>query len=132
LAQCQEAACHISGAKIILKGEIQHNEIATKLSENHLFYLPTLGENYGHSIVESFLSGTPALISDMTPWRNLTALNAGWDMPLERDRFSEKITACVRMNQEEYDTWAKGAHTLGQEIAMDSEARTANNNLFLL
>lgn len=131
LAHCREAANKISGAKISLCGEIEHNEIASKLGQNHLFYLPTLGENYGHSIVEAFLSGTPVLISDKTPWKNLSDKKAGWDLPLKSSNFSEVICSCLNMNEEEYNSWAKGAFELGQQIAMDTEARTANNNLFL-
>ncbi len=131
LALCQDAAQNISCADIILKGEIQHDQIAQKLAENHLFYLPTLGENYGHSIVESFLSGTPVLISDKTPWRQLSDKHAGWDVALEEANFVDRITSCISMNQEEYLIWAEGAFKLGQQIAEDPKARSANNNLFL-
>jgi glycosyltransferase involved in cell wall biosynthesis len=131
LALCQAALQNITCAEITLKGEIQHDQIAHKLAENHLFYLPTLGENYGHSIVESFLSGTPVLISDKTPWRGLSDKHAGWDLALDEAGFADIIALCLWMNQEEYIKWAEGAFNLGQQIAEDTDARSANNNLFL-
>jgi glycosyltransferase involved in cell wall biosynthesis len=47
-----------------------------------LFFLPTLAENFGHAIAESLSVGTPVLISDSTPWRNLEIDGLGWDIPL--------------------------------------------------
>lgn len=38
------------------------------MREHDLFFFPTLGENYGHVIIESLSAGTPVLISDQTPW----------------------------------------------------------------
>src|SRR5438132_620616 len=48
-------------------GPIPHEQVAGVLSDNDLLYLPTLGENFGHIIVESFAAGCPVLISDCTP-----------------------------------------------------------------
>jgi glycosyltransferase involved in cell wall biosynthesis len=57
-----------------------------------MFFFPTRGENYGHVIAESLSVGTPVLISDQTPWRELSSDGLGWDLPLEAaDIFLEKI-----------------------------------------
>lgn len=75
-------------------GPIKHHEVMSKLSESHLFFLPTLGENFGHAIVESFLAGVPVLISTETPWRNLEDAGVGWDINLEnRNKFIFTIDA---------------------------------------
>src|SRR5208283_1031370 len=50
---------------------VNHFEVARLFSQYHLFYCPTLGENYGHVISEALAAGCPALISDRTPWRGL-------------------------------------------------------------
>ena len=51
-------------------GEIDHCLVSSVLSSFDLFVLPTLGENFGHAILESLMSSTPVLISDKTPWRS--------------------------------------------------------------
>ena len=53
---------------------------------------PTGGENYGYTIVESLLQGTPILLSDKTPWNDLEQNGWGWNVPLEDiEGFKEKI-----------------------------------------
>ena len=45
-------------------------------------FLPTFAENYGHSIVEALSVGTPMLISDNSPWKNLQEKGFGWEISL--------------------------------------------------
>jgi glycosyltransferase involved in cell wall biosynthesis len=44
---------------------------------------PTHGGNYGHVIAELLSVGTPVLLSDQTPWRDLTIDGLGRDLALE-------------------------------------------------
>lgn len=82
--QCKQLMNQLpENVKATWHGPIMHDEVMSKLSESHLFFLPTLGENFGHAIVESFLAGVPVLISTKTPWRKLEAAGVGWDINLE-------------------------------------------------
>ena len=45
-------------------GPIPHDETAGILRAHDLFFLPTLGENFGHVIIEALGAGCPVLISD--------------------------------------------------------------------
>ena len=45
--------------------------------------MPSLGEGYGHAIIEAMTAGVPVLISDKTPWRDLHAAQVGWDISLD-------------------------------------------------
>lgn len=69
--------------RIVIRDAIPQVDVPATLAAADLFLLPTLGENYGHAIVDALAAGTPVLISDRTPWRNLTASGAGWDLPLD-------------------------------------------------
>jgi len=71
-----------AGISVEFVGEIPHAQVAEVLAEAHLLFLPTLGENFGHVIHEALTAGCPVLISDRTPWRDLAANGAGWDLPL--------------------------------------------------
>lgn len=79
------------------RGLIDPDEVIETLSQYDLFFLPTLGENYGHVIAESLQAGTPVLISDQTPWRDLMAKGLGADLPLNGiehfKRYIETIAA---------------------------------------
>lgn len=49
-------------------GEVAPTYVSKAFAGADLFVLPTLGENYGHVILESLAAGTAVLISDRTPW----------------------------------------------------------------
>ena len=49
-------------------GSIPHRDIPDMLSLADMFFLPTHGENFGHTILEALLASCPPLISDRTPW----------------------------------------------------------------
>ena len=53
---------------VTYKGPVEQYQVTDVLSQYDLFILPTLGENFGHVILESLNAGTPVLISNQTPW----------------------------------------------------------------
>lgn len=59
------------------------DNVAKTFAGYDLFLFPTRGENYGHVIAESLSVGTPVLISDQTPWKNLESEGLGWDISLD-------------------------------------------------
>ncbi|WP_112324386.1 glycosyltransferase [Oceanibium sediminis] len=71
---------HVS---VEFKGPITPESVIDELSRYDIFLLPTLGENFGHVISEALRARLPVLISDQTPWRNLTGQGVGWDVPLK-------------------------------------------------
>ena len=91
-------------------GAKNNQELTRLMQENHLFILPTTGENFGHSIFESFLGGRPVLISDQTPWLNLIHDNVGWDLPLDAPAaFINAIEKATAWNQQEFNVFANAA-----------------------
>lgn len=69
--------------KVHYRGEIEHEKLHGLLQGYDLMLLPTLGENFGHSIIEALSAGLPVIISNRTPWKNLMAEGVGADLPLE-------------------------------------------------
>jgi glycosyltransferase involved in cell wall biosynthesis len=63
--------------EVNFKGAINPNQLKNIFINYDLFFFPTLGENFGHAILESLSYGTPVLISDQTPWNNLKQNDAG-------------------------------------------------------
>lgn len=81
------------------RGEIPFDRIQQQISEYHALFLPTLNENFGHSIVESLLSGCLVIISDQTPWNDVESSGAGFALPLaDQSAFVSAVAAVARMN----------------------------------
>jgi len=107
---CKELANHVkSNIKINFLGPKSPIELNSLMGNYDLFLLPTLGENFGHSIAESLSNGIPVLISNKTPWRNLEESNAGFDLPLKKELFLEKLNFFQMLNQKEMEIWKNGA-----------------------
>ena len=68
---------------VTYNGSVANTDVPAVMASHDLFFLPTRGENFGHVIWEAFSAGTPVLIADTTPWRQLNANGVGWDLPLE-------------------------------------------------
>ncbi|MEA3451494.1 MAG: glycosyltransferase, partial [Bacteroidota bacterium] len=60
------------------KGTIKKSFVNQTFSKYHFSFMPSKGENFGHSILESFMSGTPVITSSNTPWKELEQMNVGW------------------------------------------------------
>jgi Glycosyltransferase len=109
--ECQQTIKQLpQNIKATYIGSIENNKLSEILVQNHLFISPTTGENFGHSIFESFLSGRPVLISDQTPWLQLEEQQIGWDLPLNNpELFTKTIEEACNWDQYQFDKWALAA-----------------------
>jgi glycosyltransferase involved in cell wall biosynthesis len=113
------------------RGMVAHDRVEALLGTYDLLLLPTFGENYGHVVREALAAGCPVLISDRTPWRNLTAYGAGWDLPVEQlDRFAEVIDRCAREPAESRLRRSYAATALSARLDADTAALRENAALF--
>lgn len=108
-------------------GSIDHQEVALKMSDYHFFILPTLGENFGHVMLEAFAAGCPVLISDQTPWRQLAEKKVGWDIPLgEPDNWRAALQACVEADAKEFQALSHNARQYAVDWLAAPEVLEAN------
>lgn len=93
--RCREAIAALPGnVEVVRGGPVPPEEVPEILAAHDLMILPSLGENFGHSIAEALAVGTPVLISDRTPWRDLARHGLGCELPLDNPRrFAEEIDA---------------------------------------
>jgi glycosyltransferase involved in cell wall biosynthesis len=113
------------------RGVVAPSDVGEVLAAHHVFFLPTRAESFGHAISESLLAGCPVLISDQTPWHDLEARHAGWDLPLgEPERFTAAIERCVAMASADLEAWSAGAYELGGEIAKDPTLDASYRTIF--
>lgn len=109
-ARCQALIAALPpSTSVSYKGPVVHEEVAEALARAHVFCLPTLGENFGHAILEALAVGRPVLVSDQTPWHDLEARGAGWDLPLDAHRWVEQLQRLIDMGPAEYEEWPRGA-----------------------
>jgi glycosyltransferase involved in cell wall biosynthesis len=109
-----------TNVKVNYKGILVRKEIPSVLKRYDMLFLPTFSENFGHSIVESLIVGTPVLISNNTPWRNLEIQNFGWDLDLD------DITMFISVLNE-YSKWTpEDRIALRRNISRDIQIKLGN------
>ncbi|HVN30187.1 MAG TPA: glycosyltransferase family 4 protein [Candidatus Binataceae bacterium] len=115
-----------SHIRIDYLGPIPDSEVSNYLRHHGLLFLPTAGESFGFVILEALLAGCPVLISDRTPWRDLTGAGIGWDLPLVRaDLMQAALRQCVAMDADAHRTMSLRARefALAYLAREDSAAR---------
>ena len=113
-------------------GATPPHELNQVLPQYHFSVLPTLGENFGHSVFEAWLAGLPVLISDQTPWRNLESIGIGWDLSLsDPDIWKEKLKIGIDMDREEYQRRSRLAWEYARDHKAEPQALHQIHQLFL-
>lgn len=122
-----------SNIQIAYKGIIEHDKINFTFSKYNLFFFPTLGENFGHVIIESLCAGTPVLISNNTPWRNLKSSGVGWDLDLnDVVGYINAIQSIINMNINDYLLLRENVKKFGLTNVNDLSIIDANLKMFQL
>lgn len=127
---CQERARE-TGVALIDGGTLAPSDVRGAFEQAHLFLFPTLGENYGHVIAESLTAGTPVLLSDQTPWRDLQIKGVGWDLALENlEGFRRAVEEMRAMDEHEFAVKSRQAYEYAR--ARSQESATVEENRTLL
>jgi glycosyltransferase involved in cell wall biosynthesis len=118
--------------KINYVGEVTPNQVMPLIKKHHLYCLPTQGENFGHSIFESFMIGRPVLISNKTPWLNLKEKKAGWEVDIvPPNSFVAFIEEAANWQQQEFDDYCKGAWQVAKDYINNPKLVSDYNQIFL-
>jgi glycosyltransferase involved in cell wall biosynthesis len=112
-------------------GVLPYPAVVSTLAKYDLFFFPSLGENFGHVILEALAAGCPVLTSDQTGFRDLTAGGIGWTLPLaDVAAFRERIRECIAMGPAERDRIAERAVRFARDYLLDERSVEANRMLF--
>ena len=116
---------------VVYKGNLASEKVPCTLENYDFLLMPSEGENFGHSILEALSAGTPVIISDNTPWRNLQEKTIGWDVSLKSlENLKYVLDLAINMGQNEYNSWSKNAFNFAIEFCNNKELLKANRALF--
>lgn len=88
-------------------GSVSGERVINVLENNHIFMLQTLGENYGHVIIEALSAGCPCIISDNTPWKSFEELGIGYVYSVnDFDKITKAIEYYSDLNEESFNAIA--------------------------
>lgn len=97
-----------SNVKVKYCGDLEHSKISEILGKYHAFFFPTLGENYGHVIVEAMMNNCLPIISrETTPWDDYIDMLKLGTLLKNKEEFVNIINRLISINQEEFKNMLK-------------------------
>jgi glycosyltransferase involved in cell wall biosynthesis len=114
-------------------GALPPDAIGEIMANNDLFFLPSRGENFGHIISEALAVGTPVLLSNKTPWRNLAKFNVGHDLPLDKpELFLNALRSAWHQNRDSASEQRMRVLSYSKQFLQNTDNIEANRQLFRL
>ncbi|MGF1455597.1 MAG: glycosyltransferase family 4 protein [Alphaproteobacteria bacterium] len=116
-AHCR-ALAEACGAHVTVRfrGSVPREDVLGVLQGYHGFLMPTLGENFGHSIIEAMHCGVPVIIGDTTPWRGLAPLKAGFDVPpQDLASVTRAVQTLIDQDAQTWLSWSRAARNYAGE-----------------
>ena len=74
----RELAMSLGITRVSVEGPIYGDEKTAAYQSADLFVLPTLNENFGLTVAEALVAGTPAISTKGAPWSGLESVGCGW------------------------------------------------------
>ncbi|HEY1047254.1 MAG TPA: glycosyltransferase [Bacteroidia bacterium] len=111
--------------------DLPHTEVPKLLESADIMALPSLGENFGHAIFESFVHSVPVVIGNNTQWSKVEELKAGKIVdPNSPEEIKSAIQAFASMNSEEIKIWRAGANQMAVNYFETNNFKDLYLNLF--
>ena len=106
-AECGEVIKQMPpNVKVSYCGEAEHKDIPHIFEQYHAFFFPTLGENYGHVIVEAMMNNCLCILSKgVTPWDDyIEMLDIGASLD-DKGKFVKIVKRLIDIGQEEHNEY---------------------------
>ena len=112
-------------------GTVPADEVVGFLTQFDLFIFPTLGENYGHVVLEALAAGTPVIVGRDTPWHRIETSGAGWVCdPTAPEVIAARIDHFLSLDEEARARMRTAARSLAHEVQNDPSGVDANRSMF--
>jgi glycosyltransferase involved in cell wall biosynthesis len=131
--ECEQRIAELPGnIRVRYYGPIPNSKVRGALQDYHFFFFPTLGESFGHAIFDALAVGCPAIISNTTPWQDLSLKGAGWTLPLEDERAWQRVLQeCINMEGTAYSSMSHQAREYALDFIHTNDILQLNFDLFL-
>jgi glycosyltransferase involved in cell wall biosynthesis len=118
--------------RVEYRGPASFERVTEILASYDMLFLPSQGENYGHVIAESLSAGTPVLISNRTPWRNLKQDGAGWDLSIDEGTapFHRAFEEAGKRRNAEGSAWRRHVKSYAARVLLTPDMLQASRRLF--
>lgn len=117
--------------EVVHKGPIDPSLVSETLNMYQFMVLPSKSENFGHVIFESFVSGTPVIISEKTPWNYLEEKNAGWNIDSGNLKSLVKaLESAIQLDQKDYNLLCVGSRSIAENFISDGNFEDRYQELF--
>lgn len=132
LSQFKEGMSQLpDNVKAEYHADMPHYDIQNLFARIDVMVLPSLGENFGHAIYESFVAGVPVIIGNNTPWKDIESKHAGIEIqPDDSQALLTAIDKFATMDSGTYQTWREGANTVAAEYYSTNNFRQIYLELF--
>jgi len=123
---------HLSNTnlEISYSGTVSHQGLHEVFKSAHYLLMPTMHENYGHAIIESWGFGRPVLLSDKTPWRDLQKKGLGYCTPLEPALWEAVFKEILLVTETDLKGLSAKCNAHYQELVFDPKILKANSAIF--
>lgn len=130
--ECKKAINQLPNNIVVnYMGVLNHDLLYETLKDYHVLYLPSTGENFGHSILEGMINSCIPVISNKTPWQNLEEKNVGFDIDLKQpNNFTDTIDSLAKMDELQLNEMSKNAYNYAQTIINNTKLKEDYHKLF--
>lgn len=132
--ECEDSINQLpSNIVVNYKGVLNHDLLDETLKNYQVIYLPSTGENFGHSILEGMINSCIPIISNKTPWQNLEQQKVGFDIDLnDLSKFSKVIDNLAKMNENDLNEMTKNAYNFAYNVTNNPGTIEDYHQLFQL
>ena len=116
--------------EITYSGAIAHKNLSNLFKDTHFLLMPTLHENFGHAIIESWGFGRPVLLSDNTPWKDLKKEELGYCTPLIYNLWNDVFKEVLQISQDDLRDMSESCSARYKELVFDPKVLSANRSVF--
>ncbi len=110
---------------------VPHHQVLEIIQSLDVMVLPSLGENFGHAIYESFVKGVPVIIGNNTPWKGIESQKGGFEIePTDANALSDKLKFFASLDSETMLTWKMGANSIAKDYCEKNNFEQTYLNLF--
>lgn len=130
--QCLDAIALLpENIKVKYIRDLDPEEVQHVFSEYRTFIFPTMGENYGHVIIEAMAAGCIVLLSDQTPWKDIEDRKIGYICRLDvSNELASAIKNVLSLDDSDILEYSRRSKQYAEEVTSSFESVEQSRKIF--